>query len=241
MVMCYNISMSNLPEAGIVVLSAIIQATLQLGTSALLLLYHASLGKHIKKRTRSLVSSYVLGTGVFTLLVLCTTAFMIAGLFSGALSTEWLTITVGVLLALAIIVWFFYYRSGKTTELWIPKVIARYIDRRAKKTESNTEAFSLGLLTCFAEMPFTIVLVVVAANSVLRFEPIWQVVAVVVYTLIAVLPLLVMRLAIRRGQTVVDVQKWRVKNKTFLKLISGFGFLVLGLFIIAFKVMGVTP
>ena len=54
---------------------------------------------------------------------------------------------------------------------------------------------------------------------------------------IAILPLILTRIMIRRGKTVVDIQKWRVKNKTFLRVVSGVCFVVLAMFIIAFKVM----
>ena len=47
-----------------VFLAAVIHATLQLELGALLLLYHASLGKHVRKKTRNLVDSYIAGIGM---------------------------------------------------------------------------------------------------------------------------------------------------------------------------------
>lgn len=219
-----------------VFLAAVIHATLQLSLGGLLLLYHASLGKHVRKRTRSLVSSYIAGIGTLIFLLLATITFLLDRWFEKSLYTEELLVIVGMLVALAIVMWLLYYRRGKSTELWLPRSVAAFINKRAKLTNSNTEAFSLGMLTSFAEMPFTIILIVVAANSILSLSFPYQILAVALYVVIALVPLVALRLAIRRGQTVVSIQRWRVKHKTFLKIVSGVGFAVLGLFIFAFEV-----
>lgn len=51
-----------------VLLAALIHASLQVQLGTLLLLYHASLGKHIKKRTKTIVSSYIAGIGTLVFL-----------------------------------------------------------------------------------------------------------------------------------------------------------------------------
>lgn len=203
-----------------------------------MLLYHASLGKHIKKKTRSLVSSYILGSALLVVLFLSTIIFLIATFTSSSLSTKSLAILSAVLLMLALSIWLFYYRSRQTTELWLPKSISRYINRRAKLTESNIEAYSLGMLTAFAEMPFSIVLLIVAGNSIILLPFEWQFLSVLAYAFVSVLPLFILRISIRRGNTVVDVQKWRLKNKGFFRALSGTMFLTLAAFLIAFKVLG---
>ena len=220
-----------------VFLAAIVHATLQLSLGALLLLYHASLGKHIPKKTRQLVSNYIAGIGTLVLLALTGIAFILERWLGGKLYTEELLIVIGMLVALALAVWVFYFRWGKSTELWLPRTVARFINHRAKETNSDTEAFSLGLLTSLAEMPFSLVLIVVAANSILALPGEQQLIAVALYTVIAILPPIILRAAVRRGKTVVDIQRWRVKNKNFFRVITGVGFAVLGVFLLAFEVM----
>ncbi len=220
-----------------VFLAAVIHATLQLSLGALLLLYHASLGKHVRKKTRFLVDSYISGMGMLVFLGVAATIFILDRYFEKPLYIEELIIVVGMLVALAIAAWFFYYRRGKSTELWLPRSIARFIDKRAKTTNSNTEAFSLGVLTSLAEMPFTIVLFVVAANSILVLPHLYQILAVAMYTVITIIPPVTLRLAIRKGQTVVDIQRWRVKHKMFFRLLTGIGFLALGFFLFTFEVL----
>ncbi|MBR1802184.1 hypothetical protein IJ768_03100 [Candidatus Saccharibacteria bacterium] len=222
----------------IIFLSAIVHASLQCELGALLLLYHASLGKHIRKKTKFLVSNYIFGSALLICLTVTTIAFLIATLTESSLSTTCMAVMASVLLMLALLIWFFYYKSRRSTELWLPKSVARHINNRAKLTESNVEAFSLGMLTAFAEMPFSFVLMLVAGNSVVLLPFEWQFLSILGYTFIAILPLFVLRFFIRRGSTVVDVQKWRVKNKNFLKAMSGTLFLTLAIFIIAFRILG---
>lgn len=222
---------------GEVILAALVHASLQLQLGALLLLYHSSLGKHVRKKTKTIVSSYIAGIGTLVFLAVAATCFVFDRYFGKALYPEEVVIVVGMLLALAIVMWSFYYKRGKSTELWLPRSVARFIDKRAKETNSNTEAFSLGVLTSLAEMPFTLVLFIVAANSVLKLEPLWQLTAIVIYTVITIIPPIILRLAVRRGETITNIQRWRVKHKTFMRVVSGVGFLILGFFLFAFEVL----
>lgn len=223
-----------------ILLAAVVHATLQISLGCLLLLYHASRGKHIRKKTRSLVRSYVAGIGILSFLGVCAMCYVILNLWQGPLGVEWLLIIVGILSVLTLGMWLLYYRWGKKgSELWIPRVVARFIDRRAKVTNNRVEAFSLGVLTCFAELPFSLILFVVTANSVLELPYELQILMVAVYALITILPLLIMCSCLRKGKTVVEVQRWRVKHKNFLRVIAGVGFLMLAIFIFSFKVKGV--
>jgi len=232
--------MSEFISIAIIILAAIVHASLQLGLSCLLLLYHESAGKHIKSKTRNLVGSFISGVGTIIFLLLATACFIVSNAFDGALSISILTAVIGVLIALALVMWFLYYRRGATTELWLPQVVARFIDHRAKVTDSNTEAFSLGVMTSFAEIPFIIIPLLIAGNSILELDPLYQPLMVAVYTIVAIVPLTILNIIIRTGHNVVEIQKWRVKNKLFLRIISGLSFLVLGLFIFAFKVANIS-
>ncbi len=231
--------MNDLASFGVVVLAGAVHASLQLSLASLLLLYHESAGRHIRRKTRSLVGSFVSGIGIIILLLMGAGCFVITNIAGGALRMPVLIVCVSVLVTSALVVWFLYYRRGQGTRLWVPRMVSRFIDQRARVTENNTEAFSLGVLTTFAELPFAVVLLLLTANSVLELPAYYQLIAVATYTVIAVLPLVVVNLAIRTGQSVVDVQRWRVRNKVFLKIVSGSGFLVLGLFVVAFKIVGI--
>lgn len=235
-VVCYNMFMVDFSTVAVIIMPAMIHATLQLGIGTMLLLYHASMGKHIKKRTKQLASNYILGSFTFTILMLASFCFAIMNIYGQSLDLLCMFILIGILLALAISVWFFYYRSGRSTELWLPKTIARYISKRAKVTDSNVESFSLGLLTSFIELPFSLALFAVTANSILELPSFYRVLAVISYGLIAGAPQIFLKIFIKRGKTVADIQKWRSKNKNFFRIVSGVGFLSLAVFLLAFKV-----
>ena len=225
-------------QFSIILLAAIVHASLQCELGTLLLLYHASLGKHIKKTTKILVTNYILGAALLVFLLISSAAFLILTFSNGELPTFMLAILSMILFSLSVIICFFYYRTKRSTELWLPKAISRHITSRAKLTDSKIEAFSLGMLTAFSELPFSLVLVILAGNAILELPTLAQPFAIAAYTFITVLPLFVLRFSIRRGSTVVDIQKWRMKNKTFLKTISGLSFFALAFFLIAFKILG---
>ena len=230
--------MSDIVCIATLVLAAIAQASLQLGIGGLILLYHNSLGKHRRRKTRFLARNYILGTCAISFLAICAFCYLISNFFSGALRTEWLVICVGALVACAAIMWIFYYRGGKqSTELWLPKSITNFIRRKARKTDDGIEAFSLGLLSGFAELPISVAICFVVANSVLNLSAQWQVLAVAAYIFATTLPMLVLRIKITTGQSAVDAQKWRVRNKAFARIISGSSFMLLAIFIVAFWVM----
>lgn|SRR5574344_1743565 len=228
----------NLVAVGTVILAAVTDATLQLGLSALLLLYHNSLGKHIQKKTRCLASYYILGSATINCLLLSAICFLIVSLSRSMLSTETLGVVVTILFILAIFMFFIYYRRGDTTELWLPRKFSRFIEKRANSTESNIEAFGLGILADFAEAPFSLVLGVIAANAIISLPGLLQIITITIYTITAILPELILRLTLRRGKNVADAQRWRVKNKNFLKTISTILFITLATFIIAFRIVG---
>lgn len=60
-----------------VFLAAVVHATLQLQLGTLLLLYHSSLGKHVRKKTKYLVDSYISGIGTLVFLMLATMIFLL--------------------------------------------------------------------------------------------------------------------------------------------------------------------
>ena len=82
-----------------------------------------------------------------------------------------------------------------------------------------------------------IILFLVVADSLLRL-PSWQQIGMLfTYVAIATFPLFFLRLAVRHGRTVVEIQKWRLKNKIFLKILSGTLFMTLAVFLMGFRIL----
>ena len=86
-------------------------------------------------------------------------------------------------------------------------------------------------------MPISIALFFVAANAILNLSSAWQILGVVAYTIISVVPMVVLQFRVQAGRTAVEAQQWRLKNKAFLRIISGSSFLTLALFVAAFWIM----
>jgi hypothetical protein len=230
--------MSDIVCIATIILAGIAQASLQLGLGGLILLYHNSMGKHRRKKTRYLAKNYILGASAITFLMVCSLCFLIGNFFGGSLSIEWLVICIGIFAACAAIMWLFYYRGGKrSTELWLPKSFTRFIQKKARKTDDNIEAFSLGLLSNFAEMPFSLAIYFIVANSILNLSGQLQIVAAIGYTVITIVPLMVLKLRVKTGKSTVEAQKWRIQNKAFSKVISGSSFMLLAIFVLAFWVL----
>ncbi len=223
---------------GIVIFSGLLAACLQVSLGTLLLLYHASFGKNIRVKTKKLASSFISGVTLMNFLLLGTAIFLVNSLFPGGLLPRYFFyIILGILVVLAFFAWLFYYKRKGTTELWLPRRLARYIDTRAKTTNDISEGFSLGLLVPLAEIVFTLPLIVLSADAILRLDTLYQALGLVVFTIFGSLPLLVMRIFIRRGHNVAEVQRWRLKNKTFFRIFTGAGFMVFAIFLYAFVIL----
>ncbi len=235
--------MRILTELGIILFSALICALFQLSLGTLLLLYHSSLGRFVRKKTKSLASSFISGVCLMNFLLLATNCFLSLALLEGVAENLIYSVSVGILFALALIILFIYFRSGKSardsTELWLPKPISRFIDSRAKTTNSNSEAFSLGLLTSLGEFPFSFILFFLAGSEIVKLPSGYEILALSFFTIISVLPLIILRFVIRKGKNAVEIQRFRVKNKLFFKFLAGFCFIIFSAFILTFKLLGV--
>ena len=143
----------------------------------------------------------------------------------------------GLLVTLGVAAWFFYYKRKGSTELWLPRRIARFVDSRAKLTSDTSEAFSLGLLVPLSEIIFTLPLLILASDAILHLEVVYQALGLVVYTIFGTLPLLIMRIFIRKGRNIADVQRWRLENKLFFRIFTGAGFIILAAFLLAFVIL----
>ena len=227
--------MSDLLSIATIVLAGIVQASLQLSLGGLVLLYHSSMGRHKRRKTRYLAKNYIIGACAISFVIVCAGAFVIQHLFGGPMTQEWMMIIVGAFAACSLVMWLGYFRDGKGTELWLPKSFSRFITRRAKYTNDNVEAFSLGMLSAFAEFPITLAIYFVVANCLLSVK--LPLLAVLIYIAIVSIPMVALKINIKTGKNIIAAQKWRIKNKRFAKFFSVSGFAVLAIFLIAFWVI----
>lgn len=224
--------MDLLLSFAIIGFAAVIHASFQLSISTLTLLSGHTIGaKRSRLRTLKLTTGFMLGAGIMTILLLCTSA-LLAYFFidSNQLILFW-TIACGLLVGVGLAVWLFYYRRGNGTSLWIPRSFATMLASRSKKTTHTAESFSLGSTSVFTELLFIIAPIFVTTLVLIHLPAVWQLVGILTYTLISLSSLAIVWALIGSGHKLSHIQKWREDNKIFLQIAAGFGLFILAGFI----------
>lgn len=216
----------------IVGFAALIHASFQLSVSVLTMLSgHAIGAKRSHAKLLHLTFSFIAGTKVMTLLLLSALALILMDIFgTGVPQIVW-ACACGLLVGLGIAVWLFYYQREKGTTLWIPRSFARHLQDRSKATKTGAEAFSLGLVGVMSELLFIIGPLVISALVLIELPTLWQLVGLVIYTIISTFSSLFVWGLISSGRSLSRIQKWREQNKRFLQFVGGGGLLILGFFV----------
>lgn len=233
----------NIPSSLIIVaIAALIHASFQLSISVFTLLSSHAIGrKRSKARLDTLTTSFVIGVGMMTALLLSFFSILLAPIVkNGEVHYLVWTVTCGVLTGVGVAVWLFYYRKQSGTSLWVPRGMARYLHTRTKKTAHSAEAFSLGMASVVGELLFIFAPIVVSALILVHLEPIWQLTGIILYTIISMASLLFIHILISSGFSLSRIQKWRESNKHFLQFAAGSGLLALGFYIYVDQVVSVA-
>ncbi|NTW62017.1 hypothetical protein HGB25_01225 [Candidatus Saccharibacteria bacterium] len=229
--------MDILDSLAIISLAALVHASFQLSVSVLTLLSGHTIGsKRSNIRLFGLMTSFILGTVLMTLLIISSTSFVLVNIFETTPPALW-TVGCGLLLGVAIAIWLFYYRRQKGTSLWIPRSMADYLTERTRKTHHNAEAFGLGLTSVTAEILFIIAPLFISSLVLTQLPPTWQIIGVAIYTAVSSLSLIIVWMLVGSGHSLSKIQKWREYNKYFLQFVSGAGLVILGVFVYVTIVM----
>lgn len=226
----------------VVAFAALIHASFQLGVSVVTLLSGHSAGKRVAPgKTLRLVGSFLAGTVTMTTLVVFTLLYL-ANVLDIWQNPHYLwTAVCGALIGIGVAVWAFYYRRGGGTVLWIPRAFARYLDARVRTTTLSVEAFSLGLTTVIAELPFMLAPLVASVLALTYLTPAsHQLLGALGYIFIASLGVLSVTILIGSGHNLSRIQRWRESNKRFLQFAAGSGLIVLGFFLYVNLVISVA-
>jgi hypothetical protein len=221
----------------VIAFSAVIHASFQLSVSVLTLLSgHAIGSKTAHGRLMHLITSFITGAGVMTLLLLSFGVLAFQPGYVPASPFIW-SIACGILMGLGIAVWAFYYRREAGTSLWLPRGMARFLSDRTKATKQGAEAFSLGIASVLAEILFIMGPLFIAALAINTLPPIYQAAGMATYLAISLLSLLAVAGLVGGGHKLSHIQRWREANKRFLQFAAGSGLLVLGLYVYVEQVM----
>lgn len=233
--------MTLISSLAIIAFAALIHASFQLSVSVLTLMSGHAIGKRTAhSRILRLVTGFTVGVGVMTMLLVTFTAYLAANVFGVHLPMVLWALVCGVLVGVGISVWRFYYRPGRGTTLWVPRTVALHLNERSKATKRSAEAFGLGLSTVTGEILFVAAPIIVSALVLIQLSPMWQLVGILLYTIISLSPLLIVGALIGSGHKLSHIQRWRETNKHFLQFAAGSGLLVLGAYVYVEQVITVT-
>ncbi len=216
----------------VVLLAGLIHASFQLSISVLTLMSGHALGrKTAHHRLMDLIGGYLLGATVMVVLLLAFIAYLFGALFPGQIPSIVWVVSCSAAIGVGVSIWLFYYRSQLGTVLWIPREFARHLDSRAKSTKSSAESFSLGLTSILSEILFVFAPIVLAALVLIRLTPDMQLLGILLYAVVSLLPLYIIGILISGGHKISHIQRWRERNKRFLQFAAGSGLLMLGIYV----------
>ena len=142
-------------------------------------------------------------------------------------------IIVGLLISTGISIWLFYYKKNKdSNSLWIPASMSKYIATRTKKTVHSAESCYLVFERIFTEILFFFAPQSVATLLASIFQLAYQFVAIVLYVSIVNFPIFVIACLISGGHNIIDIQKWRDRNKGFFQFFAGLGLILISVWVI---------
>jgi hypothetical protein len=234
-----NKHMNIISSFAIIALSALIHASFQLSVSVLMLLGGHSIGaKQSHARLLRLTTSFIVGSGIMTMLLLSFTSLMIQDFFGFNTPEIVWSIACGLSVGVAISIWLFYYRNEKGTTIWVPRSIAAYLVERTKSTKSSGEAFGLGISSILGELLFIVAPISISALVIVQLSPMWQLLGLLIYVAISLLSLMIVWVLIGSGHTLGQIQKWRETNKYFLQFAAGAGLIILAFFVYVEAILG---
>lgn len=232
--------MPTLDTMAIIILAALIHASFQLSVSMMTLMSGHALGKRTAHaRVLRLTAGFILG--VMTMI-----AFSVSflALLTGSLAPDglpalaWAAVS-GLMIGIGVAVWLVYYRHRSAgTILWVPRGFARYLADRARATKLAPEAFGLGLASVVAELIFGLAPMLVSALLLIQLDAPMQLAGLIIYTLIATAPLLIIAALVGGGRTLARVQRWREQHKRFMQFAAGSGLIILGAYLYVDIVLG---
>jgi hypothetical protein len=203
----------------------------------MLLSGHVIGAKRSQAKLLRLTTSFVIGAGIMTLLLLSFMSLVLLDFFWAETPQIIWAIACGLSVGVAVSIWLFYYRHEKGTTLWVPRCIASYLTERIKSTKLSAEAFGLGLSSVVGEILFIIAPLVMSALVLIQLPSLWQLVGIGIYTVVSMLSLIIVWVLIGSGHNLSRIQNWRETNKYFLQFAAGAGLIVLTFFVYVSEIL----
>lgn len=234
--------MSFFVSLGIVVIAMLIMACLQLQPGVFALFYHYASGKYSKSRVSDMTLFFILGTEVAAACLFLYSYYIANSLFLYQFRPEtsfFAWVLVGMLMAMALLSFTCYFRSGPGTRLFIPRKCAKNLDSHARTAKSRSDAFMLGALSSVCELPFTLPLYIVTSVEIMEMtaEFLPSNILTLLYIIVPTFPLFFTRWKFQTGHNLADIERSRVKDKTFTRIILCFSYIAITILFIYFRIL----
>ena len=228
--------MSGFTPLIILILSMVMLLLLQVTPGIFAIFYHFALGKYSIKKSDRLALSYIFGVELFTVFMWLLTYFILYAISSNLPNLRQsvaMWILSGIIAALALIFFCFYYRrptlnrdilptkvrANNSTALFIPRRFAANITRHALAIKQPQDAFLLGFFVGVPELLFTLPLYIFATLIMQNSTFLPNTLIIILSVLGAVLPLFIINLAFHSGSNLADIQRARTKLKPILTFV----------------------
>lgn len=218
----------------------LILAFLQLAPGVFALTYHYALGKYSENKASFLTLFFIIGVEVISVCLFLSTFFLISIIFFAGFKSETSIITwilAGILIALSFLAFFYYYRPGNGTKLFIPAKYTKGFKYNAKIVKTKSDAFVLGVMSSVSEFIYTFPLYIIVSAEITRLalQDVHVNLFALIFVLAPLIPLFVIRYKFQAGYSLADVIKSRNKNKFFTRLILGLNYLIIAILILCFR------
>lgn len=218
----------------------LIMASLQLTPGVFALFYHYALGKYSKAKASYLSLFFILGTEIIAACLYLSIFYLTCIFFFDNLAPETSILfwaIAGILISLGIISFFFYFRRGSGTKLFIPRKYARGLDLNARSVKTRSDAFLLGALAGTCELFFTLPLYLITCIEIMKIglEGFSSGLLTIIYILTPIIPLFFIRWRYQSGYNLANIERSRVKDKLFTRFIIAFSYIFIAILIICFR------
>lgn len=234
--------MNTIISLGIIISAMLILSMLQLIPGVFAIFYHYALGKTSRKKANKFGLFFIVGIISFALLVFILTYCLACLLskqstFLNELCINW--VLIGIFIAVGLSFFFFYYRKGSGTKLFISRNISNCYQASSKKVKTSSDAFLLGFISGMPELPFSLPLFfIISACLINLIDNLLIHIIVILLTAISVSVSSFITLGYYNADyNLANIERFRTKNKSFFKTIISLIYFLIVLLIIVFRII----
>lgn len=209
---------------GTLVLVAIFMMTSQLELSIAALMSGHSLGQQTsRRRLNQMLNQFTVGFVLITWLLFASIGLVVTNFYFPLqwLSNGLLWPILAALLALQVaIMVLLQICRPKLPHPWLTQDMRTFLTKRATKTKSPAEAFSLGVTSLLASLGVLILPLTIAAAATMWYLPGFLLVTTtILFSLVVGLPLVIVQLFVLNDTPISTVQRFTIKHRRFFQLV----------------------